>query len=62
MQLPALFAALQQSRRAGFTAQKLRGDLIAGLTVGIIAIPLAMTLAMLAISTLPICNPSTTSR
>jgi len=46
MQLPALFAALQQSRRAGFTAQKLRGDLIAGLTVGIIAIPLAMALAI----------------
>jgi len=46
MQLPALFAALQQSRRVGFTAQKLRGDLIAGLTVGIIAIPLAMALAI----------------
>jgi len=46
MQLPALFAALQQSRRAGFTLQKLRGDLIAGLTVGIIAIPLAMALAI----------------
>ena len=46
MSLPPLFAAWRQSLRAGFTWQRLRGDLTAGLTVGIIAIPLAMALAI----------------
>ena len=46
MPLPPLFAAWRQSLRAGFTGQRLRGDLTAGLTVGIIAIPLAMALAI----------------
>ena len=46
MYLPPLFSALIQSRRAGYTLKSLRGDLLAGLTVGIIAIPLAMALAI----------------
>jgi len=43
---PPLFAAFRQSWRAGYTLERLRGDLVAGLTVGIIAIPLAMALAI----------------
>ncbi|TWC25882.1 SulP family sulfate permease [Pseudomonas sp. SJZ085] len=43
---PPLFAAWRQSWRAGYTLESLRGDLVAGLTVGIIAIPLAMALAI----------------
>ncbi|MGE8361218.1 C4-dicarboxylic acid transporter DauA [Pseudomonas sp.] len=48
MSLPRLplFAAWRQSLRLGFTGKRLRGDLSAGLTVGIIAIPLAMALAI----------------
>ncbi|MBU1331345.1 MAG: C4-dicarboxylic acid transporter DauA [Gammaproteobacteria bacterium] len=46
MSLPPLFAAWRQSRAAGFTLARLRGDLMAGLTVGIVAIPLAMALAI----------------
>ncbi len=46
MYLPPLFNAVLQSRRAGYSLQRLRGDLLAGLTVGIIAIPLAMALAI----------------
>lgn len=41
-----LFAAWRQTWRAGYTLERLRGDLVAGLTVGIIAIPLAMALAI----------------
>ena len=41
-----LFTAWRQTRRAGYTRQALRGDILAGLTVGIIAIPLAMALAI----------------
>lgn len=41
-----LFTALRDSLRQGYTRQMLRGDLMAGLTVGIIAIPLAMALAI----------------
>lgn len=41
-----LFAALRQTLRAGYSWKSLRGDLGAGLTVGIIAIPLAMALAI----------------
>ena len=37
-----LFAAWRQTLRAGYSWKALRGDLSAGLTVGIIAIPLAM--------------------
>ncbi|MCY1284843.1 C4-dicarboxylic acid transporter DauA [compost metagenome] len=44
--LPPLFAAVRQSWREGYTLAALRGDLAAGLTVGIIAIPLAMALAI----------------
>ncbi len=41
-----LFSAWRQSLRAGYSLRALRGDLGAGLTVGIIAIPLAMALAI----------------
>jgi len=44
--LPPLFSALRQTLRAGYGWRQLRGDLSAGLTVGIIAIPLAMALAI----------------
>lgn len=44
--LPPLFAAVRQSWREGYTLAALRSDLAAGLTVGIIAIPLAMALAI----------------
>ena len=46
MRAPPLFAALRQALRQGYTASALRGDVSAGLTVGIIAIPLAMALAI----------------
>lgn len=41
-----LFAAMRESIRQGYTLQTLRGDLLAGITVGIIAIPLGMALAI----------------
>jgi SulP family sulfate permease len=41
-----LFTAWRQTLRAGYGLRALRGDLLAGLTVGIIAIPLAMALAI----------------
>ncbi|MBT8766149.1 C4-dicarboxylic acid transporter DauA [Metapseudomonas boanensis] len=44
--LPPLFAALRHTLREGYSLGALRGDLAAGLTVGIIAIPLAMALAI----------------
>ena len=44
--LPPLFAALRQSLRSGYSWRSLRNDLGAGLTVGIVAIPLAMALAI----------------
>lgn len=48
MSLPLLpvFAAWRQTLKAGYSFKALRGDLAAGLTVGIIAIPLAMALAI----------------
>lgn len=46
MYMPPLFSALRQSFAAGYGLRALRGDLSAGLTVGIIAIPLAMALAI----------------
>jgi len=46
MRLPPLFAAWRQVLAVGYSLQALRGDLAAGLTVGIIAIPLAMALAI----------------
>lgn len=46
MRAPPLFAAFRQALRQGYTASALRGDVSAGLTVGIIAIPLAMALAI----------------
>jgi SulP family sulfate permease len=44
--MPPLFSACRQSLRAGYSWASLRGDLVAGITVGIIAIPLAMALAI----------------
>lgn len=46
MYIPPLFSALRQSFAAGYSITALRGDISAGLTVGIIAIPLAMALAI----------------
>jgi len=46
MKLPPLFAAWRQTLRSGYGVPALRGDITAGLTVGIIAIPLAMALAI----------------
>ncbi|MCQ4323841.1 C4-dicarboxylic acid transporter DauA [Stutzerimonas stutzeri] len=46
MKFPPLFAAWRQALRLGYGARALRGDISAGLTVGIIAIPLAMALAI----------------
>lgn len=46
MYIPPLFSALRQSFAAGYSVTALRGDISAGLTVGIIAIPLAMALAI----------------
>lgn len=43
---PVFFAALRDSFAQGYSLKMLRGDLVAGLTVGIIAIPLAMALAI----------------
>lgn len=44
--LPPLFSAWRQTLRAGYGWKNLRSDLSAGVTVGIIAIPLAMALAI----------------
>lgn len=41
-----MFTALRDSLAGGYTRRMLQGDLIAGITVGIIAIPLAMALAI----------------
>ena len=46
MYFPPLFSALRQSFAAGYNLSTLRGDISAGITVGIIAIPLAMALAI----------------
>lgn len=46
MKLPPLFAAWRQALASGYSGRALRGDISAGLTVGIIAIPLAMALAI----------------
>ena len=46
MSFPPLFAAWRQALRSGYDRHALRGDISAGLTVGIIAIPLAMALAI----------------
>ena len=46
MKLPPLFAAWREALKSGYTGHSLRGDISAGLTVGIIAIPLAMALAI----------------
>lgn len=46
MYIPPLFSALRQTFAEGYTLKALRGDISAGLTVGIIAIPLAMALAI----------------
>lgn len=46
MNLPPLFAAWRQTLRSGYGGRGLRGDVMAGLTVGVIAIPLAMALAI----------------
>lgn len=41
-----LFNALRQSWREGFTLSRLRADVVAGITVGVVAIPLGMALAI----------------
>ena len=41
-----VFSALRDSLKDGYRLETLRGDLLAGVTVGIIAIPLAMALAI----------------
>lgn len=46
MYFPPLFSAWKHTLRAGYNAQRLRSDIIAGITVGIIAIPLAMALSI----------------
>lgn len=46
MYFPPLFSALRQSFAAGYNMSALRGDISAGITIGIIAIPLAMALAI----------------
>lgn len=46
MSFPPLFAAWRHALRSGYDRHALRGDISAGLTVGIIAIPLAMALAI----------------
>lgn len=46
MNLPPLFAAWRQALQSGYDGRALRGDISAGLTVGIVAIPLAMALAV----------------
>lgn len=46
MYIPPLFSALRQSFQSGYNLSSLRGDISAGLTIGIIAIPLAMALAI----------------
>lgn len=46
MHLPPLFAAWRHTLKSGYGFPALRGDITAGLTVGIIAIPLAMALAI----------------
>ncbi len=46
MKLPPLFVAWRHTLRSGYGLPALRGDITAGLTVGIIAIPLAMALAI----------------
>lgn len=43
---PPIFDAWRQVLRSGYSLQHLRRDLMAGLTVGVIAIPLAMALAI----------------
>ena len=46
MNVPPLFAAWRQALQQGYNGRSLRGDIGAGLTVGVIAIPLAMALAI----------------
>ncbi len=43
---PLFITALRDSLRTGYGLQQLRGDLFAGLTVGVVAIPLSMALAI----------------
>lgn len=46
MYIPPLFSALRETFAVGYTFKTLRSDMSAGLTIGIIAIPLAMALAI----------------
>lgn len=46
MYIPPLFSALRETFAIGYTFKTLRNDMSAGLTIGIIAIPLAMALAI----------------
>ena len=44
--LPAIGAGLRDAFRAGYGLAELRKDILAGLTIGIVAVPLAMALAI----------------
>ena len=44
--LPRIGAGLRDAWRAGYGLSELRRDILAGLTVGILAVPLAMALAI----------------
>ena len=46
MYIPPLFSALRETFAVGYTFKTLRSDMSAGLSIGIIAIPLAMALAI----------------
>jgi SulP family sulfate permease len=44
--LPQVASALRSSLRAGYDTRELRADILAGVTVGIVALPLSMALAI----------------
>jgi len=46
MKLPVIGAGLRDAVRAGYGMAELRKDVLAGLTIGIVAVPLAMALAI----------------
>jgi len=46
LQLPAIGTGITAAWRAGYGLSDLRGDIMAGLTVGVVAVPLAMALAI----------------
>src|SRR5271165_3660879 len=44
--LPTLGAAMRSALRAGYSAETFKADLLAGLVVGVVALPLSMALAI----------------